>query len=176
MNYLENGAKYNNRQNWKVCWLHRTTHNTKQRVNVILMLYYAYLLSLVQTLQPYGLQPTRLLCPWRFSRQKYWSGLPFPSPGDLPNPGIEPRSPALQVDSLPSKPLGKPKNHRRENILGRKEGKELLNFGSEVRKDISYILIWKTQNDLRNNQLWPVGVSRKWPEHENWLQGFSKQI
>ena len=36
----------------------------------------------------------------RFSRQEYWSGWPFPSPGDLPDPGIEPRSPALQVDSL----------------------------------------------------------------------------
>ena len=39
-----------------------------------------------------------------FSRQEYWSGLPFPSPGDLPNPGIEPRSPALQADTLPSEP------------------------------------------------------------------------
>ena len=39
-----------------------------------------------------------------FSRQEYWSGLPFPSPGDLPNPGIEPRSPALQTDALPSEP------------------------------------------------------------------------
>ena len=37
-----------------------------------------------------------------FSKQKCWSGLPFPSPGDLPNPGIEPRSPALQADTLPS--------------------------------------------------------------------------
>ena len=43
-----------------------------------------------------------------FSRQEYWSGLPFPSPGDLPDPGIEPGSPALQVDSLPSEPPGKP--------------------------------------------------------------------
>ena len=42
------------------------------------------------------------------SRQEYWSGLPFSSPGDLPNPGIEPGSPALQVDSLPSEPPGKP--------------------------------------------------------------------
>ena len=42
-----------------------------------------------------------------FSRQKYWSGLPFPSSGDLPNPGIEPRSPALQADTLPSEPPGK---------------------------------------------------------------------
>ena len=37
----------------------------------------------------------------RFSRQEHWSGLPFPPPGDLPNPGIKPESPALQVDSLP---------------------------------------------------------------------------
>ena len=43
-----------------------------------------------------------------FSRQEYWSGLPFPSPRDLPNPGIEPRSPALQADALTSKPQGKP--------------------------------------------------------------------
>ena len=42
-----------------------------------------------------------------FSRQEYWSGLPFPSPGDLPNPGIEPRSPALQADTLTSEPPGK---------------------------------------------------------------------
>ena len=44
-----------------------------------------------------------------FSRQEYWSGLPFPSPGDLPDPGIEPRSPPLQADTLLSKPPGKPK-------------------------------------------------------------------
>ena len=41
-----------------------------------------------------------------FSRQEYWSGLPFPSPGDLPDPGIEPGSPALQADALPSEPPG----------------------------------------------------------------------
>ena len=39
-----------------------------------------------------------------FSRQEYWSGLPFPSPGDLPNPGIEPESPALQADASLSEP------------------------------------------------------------------------
>ena len=43
-----------------------------------------------------------------FSGQKYWSGLPCPPPGDLPNPGREPRSPALQAESLPSEPPGKP--------------------------------------------------------------------
>ena len=49
----------------------------------------------------------RLLCPWRFSRQGYWTGLPCPPPGDFPNPGIEPRSPTLQENSLPSEPPGK---------------------------------------------------------------------
>ena len=43
-----------------------------------------------------------------FSSQEYWSGLPFPSPGDLPNPGVEPGSPALQADTLPPEPPGKP--------------------------------------------------------------------
>ena len=43
-----------------------------------------------------------------FSRQEYWSGQPSPSPGDLPNPGIEPGSPALQADPLRSEPPGKP--------------------------------------------------------------------
>ena len=42
-----------------------------------------------------------------FSRQEYWSGLPFPSPGDPPNPGIEPRSPELQADAVSSEPPGK---------------------------------------------------------------------
>ena len=48
--------------------------------------------------QPHGQLPTRLLCPWGFSRQEHWSGLPCPPPGDLPYPGIKPpslTSPAL---------------------------------------------------------------------------------
>ena len=60
-----------------------------------------------------SLSPVRLFAtPWtvayqapqfmEFSRQEYWSGLPFPSPWDLPDPGIEPRSPALQADDLPT--------------------------------------------------------------------------
>ena len=59
------------------------------------------------SLRPHGLQPTRLHLSMRFSRQGYWSGLPFPSLGDLPNPGIEPRSPALQTDSLPTEVQGR---------------------------------------------------------------------
>ena len=59
-----------------------------------------------------------------FSRQEYWSGLPFPSPRDLPDPGIEPRSPALQADALTSEPPGKPwpeANLNRAGV-GRKQG------------------------------------------------------
>ena len=43
-----------------------------------------------------------------FARQEHWSGLPFPSPGDRPDPGIKPRSPTLQADSLPSEPQSAP--------------------------------------------------------------------
>ena len=48
-----------------------------------------------------------------FSRQEYWSEYPFPSPGDLPHPGIEPGSPTLQADALPSEPPGKPMARKR---------------------------------------------------------------
>ena len=48
----------------------------------------------------------------RFSRQEYWSGLPFPSPGDIPHPGIELRSPAFQADALTSEPTGRPQRHQ----------------------------------------------------------------
>ena len=46
-----------------------------------------------------------------FSRQEYWNGFPFPSPGDLPYPGIKPGSPTLQADRLPSEPPGKPNKY-----------------------------------------------------------------
>ena len=55
-----------------------------------------------------------------FFRQEYWSGLPFPSPGDLANSGIEPGSPTLQVDSLSSEPPGKP--YKKEDPCRRKMG------------------------------------------------------
>ena len=78
-------------------------------------LFYSFLiLPSVQLLSCVGLFVT----PWAvacqsppsmgFSRKEYWSGLPFPSPGNLPDPGIKPWSPALQADSLPSEPPGKP--------------------------------------------------------------------
>ena len=55
-----------------------------------------------------------------FSKQEYWSGLPFPSPGDLPNPGMESGSPELWADSLPSEPPGKlkvPGNERQLYLM-----------------------------------------------------------
>ena len=63
------------------------------------------------SLQPYGLQPARLLCSWDFSRQEYWTKLPFPSPGDLPDTEIEltsPVSPALAGGSFTTETPGNP--------------------------------------------------------------------
>ena len=55
-----------------------------------------------------SLRPHALSSPWNSPDQSTGVGYPFPSPGDLPNPGIKPRSPALQADSLPAEPPGKP--------------------------------------------------------------------
>ena len=60
------------------------------------------------SLWSHGLKPTRLLCLWEISKQEYWSVLPCPPPWDFPNPGIKPRSPTLQADSLLSEPPGRP--------------------------------------------------------------------
>ena len=63
------------------------------------------------SLRPHGPQPARLLCSWDFSRQEYWSGLPFPTPGELHNPWIEPvslGSPALAGRIFTTAPPGKP--------------------------------------------------------------------
>ena len=64
------------------------------------------------SLQPYGLCLPRLLCPWDFSRQEYWNGLPFPTPGSLPNPEFKPTSLAspelagrFSTTALAEKPL-----------------------------------------------------------------------
>ena len=68
------------------------------------------LLSRVQLFVTPWTVASQVLLSMGFSRQEYWSGLPFPSPGDLLNPGTEPGSPALQVNSLLSGPPGKPQN------------------------------------------------------------------
>ena len=74
-------------------------------------LIYVSCLVVSDSLPPHGLQPTRLLCPWNFPRQESWSGLPFPPPGDLPDPGSEtgsPAPPALEGRFLITETLGKP--------------------------------------------------------------------
>ena len=73
-----------------------------------------FVLFLSHTFKKFHSGVSDLATPWtgahqaplsiKFSRQEYWSGLPFPSPGGLPNPGIKPRFPAMQTDSLPSEP------------------------------------------------------------------------
>ena len=75
-----------------------------------------------------------------FLRQEYWNGLPFPSPGDLPDPGIEHQSSTLQAGSLPSEPTGKPSKYSK--ILKKKK-KQLVKCikcnqvaeGAELNKD-----------------------------------------
>ena len=67
--------------------------------------------SCVQLFASPGLQSTRLLCPWNFPGQEYWNRLPFPPPGDLPDPGIKPTSlasPALAGGFFTAAPSGKP--------------------------------------------------------------------
>ena len=69
-------------------------------------------LTVSDSLQRHGLWPARLLCPWEFSRQEYFSGLPFHLPGELPDPGTEPASPVsltLAGDSLLLEPPGNQK-------------------------------------------------------------------
>ena len=70
------------------------------------------------SLWSHKLQPTRLFLSMGFFRKTHWSGLPFSSPRDLPNPGIEPGFPALQADSLPSEP-GKPPRENGEAPQGK---------------------------------------------------------
>ena len=70
--------------------------------------YFVHQFSLVQMLSCVQLFAHQAPPSMGFSRQEYWSGLPFPSPRDLPNPGIKPMSPTLQADALTSEPPGKP--------------------------------------------------------------------
>ena len=115
------------------------------KLSLLTKLYYSYLLTICSqscyTLKVLVAQWCLTLCdPWtvahqaplgmEWSRQGYWSGLPFPSPGDLPNPGIEPRSPALQADSLPSELPGKP------NVILSLS----IYLSAQVRRNIAYFI------------------------------------
>ena len=97
-----------------------------------------------------------------FSRQEYWSGLPFPSPGDLPNSGIEPGSPTFQADALTSEPPGKPG----PTLM-------LLNLGA---KNLEFLLPSPIREEILGR--WQPHISRpimEWAQEEkmNWYQMIS---
>ena len=72
-----------------------------------------------------------------FSRQEYRSGLPFPSLGNLPDPGIEPGSPALQADALPAEPPGKPSNSEATVYIRKELGYQRPSLGNPLRNCLS---------------------------------------
>ena len=95
-----------------------------------------------------------------FSRQEYWSGLSFPSPGDLPDPGIEPQSPTLQADALPSKPPGKSEMVRQHHQFNGHEFEQAPGDG-EGQGSLAYCSPWgrkelDTTEWPNNNKALPV--------------------
>ena len=116
-----------------------------------------------------------LLCPWRLSRQEYWSGLPCLPPGDHPNPGIKPRFPALQVDSLPVEPQGKPKNTGvgSLSLLQRICPTQDLNRGPLHCRWILYQLSYQRSigrwilNHLTTRKFLGIGTSKSSPSDSN---------
>ena len=104
------------------------------------------------SLQSSGPWPTRLLCPRGFSRQEYWSGLPCPPPGHLADPGIKPRFPTSQVDSLPSEPPGQPHGLKRNNFANiEQKGRVPKSFISSFLINVT---ILKNLSFGRNNLKW----------------------
>ena len=93
-----------------------------------------------------------------FPRQEYWSGLPFPSPGDLPDPGIEPESPTLQADALTYEPPGKPS---RNEVVSKNQNWTLNSWGlhsSGGDKQIVLKSLWKCWQGLSTYGKWYKGV------------------
>ena len=99
----------------------------------------------------------------RFFRQEHWSGLPFPTPGDLPHPGIEPTSPvslALQANSLPAEPLGKPKKVMGSGPLQGNQMKPYSCFKQHgyYRKDTYFQNSAQFSCSVMSDSLWPQGL------------------
>ena len=95
-----------------------------------------------------------------FSRQEYWSGLPFSSPGDLPNPGIEPRFPALQADFLPRELPGKPLQNTLESPQDWHENEENGVF-SVLNHSCTYSMLDTVLENAQINKLWSL-LLRHW--------------
>ena len=92
-----------------MCYLCNSSINLKYvKIKSIKTIWFSEEVS--QSVMSDSLRSHGLIQSMEFSRPEYWSGQPFPSPGDLPNPRIKSRSPALQADSLPAEPQGKSKN------------------------------------------------------------------
>ena len=98
------------RRSWNTCILLVGIQNGEARQKTVQSRSSRWSLSHVQLFATQWTVTCQAPLSMGFSRQEYWSGLPFPSPEDFPNPGIEPGSPALQADSLPFEPQGSPKN------------------------------------------------------------------
>ena len=109
------------------------------------------------------------------SRPEYWSGQPVPSPGDLPNPGIEPRSPTLQVDSLPAEPQGKLKNTGvgSLSLLQRIFPTQELNQGLLHCRQILYQLSHQVSPSFTSMYLYKTGnfLSGLWASSLSWKMG-----
>ena len=89
-----------------IWWLLHFPYNQTDMASLYVCV--CYLLSRAQLFETQWTVACQAPLSMEFSRQEYWSGLPFPPPGVIPDPGIEPGSPSLQADSLPSEPPGKP--------------------------------------------------------------------
>ena len=96
-----------------------------------------------------------------FPRQEYWSGLPFPSPMDLPDPGIEPMSPTLQADSLPPEPPGKLKFPKISCI-------KTAQFWRSNGEDILLSLLWPQLQPLIG-ELWSCKLHSMAPPQNHWI-------
>ena len=117
-----------------------------------------------------------------FSREEYWSGLPCPPPGDLPNPGIKPRSPILQVDSLSFEPPGKPKHKLLLLILHFLLLKSMiLGPSGPFFSKTPYPIHQQTWQRYLQKSFWICLLTNHpapfdGPHHHHWLPGFLPQL
>ena len=100
-----------------------------------------------------------------FSRQEYWSGLPFPSPGDLPDPGIEPRSPTLQSDALTSEPPGKPRKAMTNlNSILKIRDITLVTKVHPIKAIVFLVVMYECESHI---WMWELGHKESWAL-KNW--------